>query len=352
MRKTNSQEILREDFGCYPPNPLKVDNNLAHVQVEVRPFKFFRLFVFKARTTFALVKACFTGKVSTELLTSEPNVLALFEGVQASFKNSLTPFRHALNNLKSKILIKKVVGSLQLLGLFLVSCILVVVLLLYFIYLNIKQTLQFQKSANAFFYPSQQSSNQIMYNAQTPNSDLCWYISHEHLHLLQTHFEQKANNAYADVDLSVPRELGFLKASATQGAYGDYMEYLFLRHETEARLHELVLVYYRANGELVLDLNGFLRMLLHFECFLNPIRTNYPALYDELPHEDIQTLTPRSPHMMRDLERIVFSFENEKRLKAYLFEVLPKMYANLLCYYGDKQAAEVMSNTIPSTSLY
>ena len=352
MRKTNSAEILKEDFGCYPPKPLVVDNSLADVQVSVRPFRFVSLFFFRARMIFLLAKACFTDSISTEMLTTEPSTLKLVDAAQASFKGILVPFKHAKTNLTSKTLIKKIIGSLQVLGLFLGSCIVAVPLFLYFIYLNFKHTLEFKKRTKALFFPSRLSANQVMYNAQIPAEDLCWYISHEHLHLLQTHFEQKIYKSSESVDLSRPNELGLLKEAAKQGAYGDYMEYLLLRHETEARLHELVLVYYRVTQSLPLSLKDFLRMLLHFECFSTPIKTNYPDLYEELPHEGVEAITPRSGHIMRDLQLMVSSFESSEKLKVYLLEALPKMYSNLLGYYGDQNASKIMNKNIPSISLY
>lgn len=352
MRKTNSAEILREDFGCYPPKPLEVDNSLADVQVSVRPFRFVSLFFFRARMIFLLAKSCFTDNVSTEILTSEPSTLKLVDAAKANFKGALVPFKHAKSNLKSKTPIKVVKGGLQTLGLILGICVVAVPMFLYFFYLNLKQTLKFKKRTKAFFFPSRLSANQVMFNAQIPTEDLCWLISHEHLHLLQNHFEQKANKSSDSVDLSRPNDTGLLKEAAKQGGYGDYMEYLFLRHETEARLHELVLVYYRVAKELPLNLNDFLRMLLHFECFSTPIKTNYPELYEELPHMGVETITPRSGHIMRDLQLMVSSFESSEKLKVYLLEALPKMYSNLLGYYGDQNASKIMNKNIPSISLY
>lgn len=349
---TNSAEILKKDFGTYPPVPLQANNDRSKVKVSVKPFGFFRLLFFQAKVFTLLVKACASDKLSTVLLTTDPGLMKQLSVARASFKSVLLPFEHAVSNIHAQALKSKLIGGIQLFGLLIAVCILFLPLVLACVYFIFKLTQRSHKHTLAFFFPAHFSANAVMYNARIKSDDLDWYISHEHLHLLQTLYEQNLRKLGAAVDLSIPHENDLLKESARQGEYGTYIAYLMLRHETEARLHELVLVYYRVAKELPLSLNEFLRMVLHFECFANPIRAKYQKLFKELPHDNIKTITPRSAHMMRDLERIVVSLSGEDTVKAYLYEVLPRMYANLLHYYGDSAASERMKDSIPSIDLY
>lgn len=352
VSKTNSADILGNDFGEYPPAPLEADNRLSETRVAVKPFGFFRLFSFQTRVFFLVLKACVSDRLSNELLTTDPSLLQQVDASREALKAVLVPVKRTISKLKTKQFKTKLIGGLELFGLVLVATILILPLLVASTYFIFKSTRRSRKYIKAFFFPAKFSAHTIMYSNQIKDEDLDWYVSHEHIHLLQTLYEQNLLQSSEEADLSVPNQNDLLKEPARKGEYGSYIGYLMLRHETEARLHELVLVYYRVANELPLDLNSFLQMLLHFECFVTPLRTEYQKLYEALPHDNIEIIAPRSEHMMRDLQRIVISIKSEEFVKAYLYEALPRMYANLLKYYGDSDASLRMRQSLPSTSLY
>lgn len=172
--------------------------------------------------------------------------------------------------------------------------------------------------------------------ANRPDGDAI--IAHEHLHLLQ-HRHGVVDDKQVDGEI--------LLCDATWSQDG-HLQYMLEKNEVEARLHEVVLSYYRVAGQLPLDLNGFVQMLAGsrrlgpwvLEAMGTP-RVASPVAYDE-----------RSDEIGEDLLIILLSIRDAPLRRRFVTEVLAVMYGNLLAYYGDAAASRKFMQDVAQPNLH
>lgn len=163
-------------------------------------------------------------------------------------------------------------------------------------------------------------------------------ISHEHLHLLQ-HRHGVVNDKHVDGEI--------LLCDATWRE-DVHLQYMLEKNEVEARLHEVVLSYYRVAGQLPLDLDGFVQLLAGSRRLgswvLKAMGTPGvapPVAYDE-----------RSDEIGEDLLIILLSIRDAPLRRRFVTEVLAVMYGNLLGYYGDEAASRKFLQDVAQPNLH
>lgn len=165
-------------------------------------------------------------------------------------------------------------------------------------------------------------------------------ISHEHIHLLQ-HRDSEVHLRIA----RMPQEL------LEDGALGKpFLLYLLQRMEVEARLHEAVLSFYRAHRQLPQTVPTFLGMLAAGQKLGETVRLNLnkmgvPFTRPSASHPDREAL------FVEELEWILVYIKPELTCR-FVTEVLTVMYGNLLRYYGDEVASRNFLQAIKRPNLY
>ena len=128
--------------------------------------------------------------------------------------------------------------------------------------------------------------------------------------------------------------------------------YYLDKKEVEARLHEVVLSYYRDEKELPVNKEGFIKLLLSIED-INKITQKYLGFTDihvELGSREIEV---RATDMSKGFQFALLCAGNDKETASkYITEVLPVMYGNLLLYYGDSVMSQQFMREIERPNLY
>ena len=168
-------------------------------------------------------------------------------------------------------------------------------------------------------------------------------VSHEHIHLLQNYYFPEGRKFSFGSE-----KVNFLK-SLLEEPENDFalVLYLFNANEMEARLHELVLSYYRKYGELPSDEIGFLKLL--FGSRGGDLDPSIFRALENRPYPKQMEYDTRCEKMEDELLYAIFELTKPYH---YLCEVLPVMYGNLLIVYGDTNRAKKYFDTVSSFELY
>jgi hypothetical protein len=185
----------------------------------------------------------------------------------------------------------------------------------------------------------------VVENSVDSDSELDSVISHEHIHYLQAMYRSELPPVSRDVS-DPARYLTELHRESSHALY------LLRSVEVEARLHELVLSYYRAFKTLPTTYEQFLEMLHGCETLTNTLKETYSVCNLQVLINDDVIFTPRQAGIIEDIAiaiRCFSKFDDELR---FIHQVLPVMYANLLLYYGDKKLSNEFRGKIPDTKFY
>jgi hypothetical protein len=166
-------------------------------------------------------------------------------------------------------------------------------------------------------------------------------ISHEHIHLLQhRHLENHSRNIKSQK-----------KQLSEEYAAEPFCLYLFEKDEVEARLHEVILSYYRTHLLLPLTVQTFLGALntsSQFNWLIHELLNSHGVDFEK----NIGGYSDRDAMLT---EQLLFTFQwlktDELRVK-FLTEVLTVMYGNLLRYYGDDASSHAFLSQIPRPNYY
>ncbi len=164
-------------------------------------------------------------------------------------------------------------------------------------------------------------------------------LSHEHLHFLQ---HQNAANPDKKV-----REAH--QVLGEEYAQDQFALYLMERLEVEARLHELVLSYYRKNRVLPQTVDAFLGMLADWE-EIGEYLMQVTACAGLQMRGEGHTFTPRS--LAGQLGQLLSLLKDAETTSRFVCEVLPVMYGNLLRYYGGVHLSAHFLAQISRPNLY
>ncbi|UUZ46652.1 hypothetical protein LP420_22370 [Massilia sp. B-10] len=166
-------------------------------------------------------------------------------------------------------------------------------------------------------------------------------LAHEHVHFLQNRQDSNRSKKLHNPHQILPAER----------AEDQFVLYLLECAEVEARLHELVLSYYRSKCVLPQTLGEFLGMLADWDEM---------GAYLVQMTADVGLTMPSSgkPFAMRStmfsgqLAAVLGILKDPEMTKRFVCEVLPVMYANLLHYYGDASASAKFAAQYARPNLY
>ncbi|MDP2369186.1 hypothetical protein [Rhodoferax sp.] len=309
---------LREDFGDFPPKPLGGNGLPGHfTTVRVRGIG---EHIHSAVMMKRLVEgAADVDSLSPTIRNHMADVLAL------KFFRGPTGIR------------KKVLMWIGLGAIFLASS-------LNFIRMTPKGMNSF-----GFFAPIRREEYEIVIKVRrvaTAGLDAASMISHEHIHLLQ-HKDEHIMAASRNVIW--PDDQLFTE-TARANKILPHLKYILERNEVEARLHELVVSFYRAHKNLPLSAPNFLALLAASKQLgwlvsekLVLANVDFGPVFSEVVERDKM--------QARDLEMVLLSMPDELMLR-FITEVLPVMYGNLLKYYGDDLVSRKFLSQISRPNFY
>ncbi|WP_312164398.1 hypothetical protein [Massilia timonae] len=296
-----SEQQLREDFGEFPPAPLQCQSPaFTFVLVHVRgPGAWLNHWKRSDELLHALESASET--VAPELRGSLTGLFKASPQTDIESGNTRVAYRPLVPRFLLRVLLMKMFQRFE----------------------------TERKGGLAYVLPITQHDRQItlLGRASRKTGQAVEILAHEHLHLLQQRSTVEGNKDPRDLHLILKEK--WIKDRE--------VVYLFDRHEVEARLHELVLSYYRARAALPVSLDEFYEMLADWE----EIGT---YLVHTLAEAGMQmegtgnTFKPRSKLFGTQLGAVLSGLKDSEATKQFVSEVLPVMYGNLLCYYGDVSA--------------
>uniref|UniRef100_UPI0040479A81 hypothetical protein n=1 Tax=Rheinheimera sp. TaxID=1869214 RepID=UPI0040479A81 len=349
----NSTAQLEKDFGQYPPSLLLENTFLSGVKFNILyQGRFLRLYnaVRTMLAIFSIFKSPDKPQGKGENIDNITAMAHQFFLVQEHVKRSL---RETLGVINSKKIVARV--ALKVLLIFLILLLLpVIALYLAFIFSKLLLLTSKKLGRNYGYYsilPRQVPV--IFFNSDNfgklkVSHDAA--ISHEHIHVLQHCIGSKVIDS-VDID----KHLQFADCILKDGDKGDsYIHYLMQRDETEARLHEIVLSYYRVTETLPTSYQEFVELICCFETFYNLFDAhagNVVACLDKdfLPIDELEV---REQHFFIEFYCILRGMKNEEMLTRYTLEVLPMLYSNLLLLYGGEVVRGEFIKTIPCSDMY
>lgn len=167
-------------------------------------------------------------------------------------------------------------------------------------------------------------------------------ISHEHIHFLQ----YVHNDFHKKITIKNPRH--FIKKDLLTR----HILYLFEVNEVEARLHELVLSYYRKFKKLPQGLDGFMDIVLSSH-EMSPLFKNFTSREECFtPLCEEERFFIRERKVADELVLMLLSFKNEDYMLRFVSEVMAVMYGNLLNLYGDEEASDFFKKQIVRPNFY
>ena len=320
IERRSSIGQLREDFGDFPPAPLRCDGISGEFDV-VR--------------TRGIGEVWHTLIVQNRMLRGIDSDAQYFStDFMASFgTDELIAFRSAFNGFgRSARLIKPAVITLMLGA------------------MGVKLTFRMLRSMRqksrglGYFVPVRREESEIVikpgHHARLGRSEEPT-ISHEHIHLLQYNdSEDRLRNAKS------PERL-----LSKKGLAEPFLLYLLEANEVEARLHESVLSFYRVHRHLPMTIPTFLGMLAASQQFGELVSLTLEVGGVSFDRLDVP-YPERGSAFAEQLECILVNIDTPELTCRFITEVLTVMYGNLLRYYGDETASGAFLFDIARPNLY
>ena len=166
-------------------------------------------------------------------------------------------------------------------------------------------------------------------------------VSHEHIHLLQ-HINPESHRRH----VTSPKEL-----LTNEGGADSFILYVLEKKEVEARLHESVLSFYRAYHYLPTTVSGFLGLLASSETIGLQVSSILES-GDVTFERGRETYPEREARPVEQLGWILMDIKTPELQRRYITEVLPVMYGNLFKYYGDDVASRSFLKEIDRPNFY
>lgn len=166
-------------------------------------------------------------------------------------------------------------------------------------------------------------------------------LAHEHVHYLQNREDSNRRKKLHNPFQILP----------AVRAEDQFVLYLLECAEVEARLHELVLSYYRAKRVLPQTLDEFLGMLADWD-EMGAYLVQMTAYAGLTIHPSGKPFAMRSAMFSGQLAAVLGFLKDPEMTRRFICEVLPVMYANLLRYYGDSSASARFAAEYVRPNLY
>lgn len=317
--KTSEQQLV-EDFGEFPPAPLRCEGLEGNFNV-IRTHGLGELY-----QEYVTLKAFFAmGDTNPQSISTD--FFNYFGGVE-SFAN----LQRSLAVLGGESSLRKRVIISVVLGIILIK--------------KIPKVLwhgSTRPTAYGAFVPVFKNESQILIKAgrhrNNKKSDEST-ISHEHIHLLQ----------YRNPEAHSRHVISPQQLLTDEGLSKSFLLYTLEKQEVEARLHECVLSFYRAHKNLPLTKAGFLGLLASSNEFGKDYSLRLELIGDVFV--EYGNYTERDAIYSEQLAFILMDIKTHELAYRFITEVLTVMYGNLLKYYGDSTASRTYLQTIARPNLY
>ena len=305
VEKKSSREQLQDDFGDFPPTPLRCESLTGNFNVV------------RTRGIGAVYCDLVVHKRLLQAIDSDPQSLS--PDLTAFFNtNSLLAFRQVFDVFNRVSRFGKPVAMSLVLGVMLVF--------------KTARALRYGRTkpnGMGLFVPMLKNESQIFIKAgrHQHRSDAPT-ISHEHIHMLQ-HKDPEIHSRNVRSPQVILSEKSLVKP---------FLHYLLEKREVEARLHESVLSFYRAHQQLPVTASAFLGLLassLQFGWLVTGTLKLQGVTYDR----GLGQYPERAPMFTEQLEFVLLYIKTQELQCRFITEVLPVMYGNLLKYYGDEAAS-------------
>jgi len=315
--KTSTSQ-LKEDFGDFPPFPLRCKNTDISFKIV------------KVRGMGAFYNAM--NMITNEIKSANP---------KAEFKSSA---KHGFVSDEQKIIIDSakamydVIEGQSKFFVYILFCV-----MLPRLFVKLRNSSLNESTISGYFIPVRGFENQITIRSDTVKreNNLSSVVSHEHIHLLQ----------YKNLESIVPAVKNADMLLCDKYKDDAFVLYLLDSRESEARLHEVVLSYYRIKKELPLTKDGFIKLLAGSNqlgwLVTSAMESNNIGLKGE-----ITEYFERDVEFVKQLELILLFCKNPDMMFRFITEALPVMYGNLLRHYGDEESSFCFMNTVERPNLY
>lgn len=318
VEKKTSAEQLRDDFGDFPPTPLRSESLAGEFNVV------------RIRGIAEIYHDLVVRKRCMQALDSDPQSLST-DLMALLDPNSLLAIRSAFDGISRHSRFGKPVLIWLMFGVMFI--------------MNTVKALRYgpkRPRVAGYFLPVLKDESQIaIKTARHLHKSDASTVSHEHIHMLQ-HKDPERHSRY----VRSPEVFVSEKVLAEP-----FHLYLLEKIEVEARLHESVLSFYRAHQQLPMTVPAFLGLLASSQQFgwlvtgtLEPLGVNY--------HRSPGTYSERDAMFVEQLEFVLLYIKTPALLCRFITEVLPVMYGNLLRYYGDEVASRIYFEGIERPNFY
>jgi hypothetical protein len=311
VEKLSSQEQLRQDFGEFPPTPLRCERLTGEFSV-VRTSGICRIYHDLA------VQFCV---MDADIESLSTDLVAKCGADMRDWQNTTQHFGP-----RSSRFVKRALFG----WLFVVRT---------------AKAIRYRKTkpnAVGLFIPYFKDGLQITVKARGHGSmSDAHIVSHEHIHLLQ-HRNPESHCR----QVRSPHELLIEEALADT-----FILYVLEKNEVEARLHECVLSFYRAYNYLPTTVSGFLGLLASSET-IGLLVTGILDSGDVTFERGYGTHPEREARPVEHLGWVLMDIKTPELQRTYVTEVLPMMYGNLLRYYGDDVASRSFLRGIDRPNFY
>jgi hypothetical protein len=277
LKKTNTKIILENDFKCFPPKPL---TSSLHKPINIEIKKYSRIIQFKKHL-----------KIINEL---------------AEWKLKKTD----IGFIRSKLISKNEYDSIQN-DLILIPDVKIALIFLKILspVFAILITMRRSKKTRITKGLVDSFNKNTIYYLSAPEEHV---VSHENIHILQ---HKKFIDLYKTLEFNPYRMIDKIDAYSIDKK--EYLKYVCQQCELEARLHELIVSFYRRDGRL-----------------LSPLKLSSEYIKSiELINKDIQVT--RSSDIDFDLKMIFYCFIDIGCDEFFVDTLIPLLYSNLISYYGD-----------------
>lgn len=305
VERKSSEAQLREDFGEFPPSPLRCRN---------------------LNGNFTIARVRGIGEAYQDMLL----VNSIWSAFDSDNVEMLSTDLRAQVDVDGMIAINREIGEITHGSRFWKSLLRSLAFGLVFIKVAIRDIRKGRRRptvAGLFVPVNENESRVIIRSGRHIGKSDAPTISHEHIHLLQHKRAERHVKRVRYPELLIDDD----------HAGDPFVNYVLEKNEVEARLHELVLSFYRKNHHLPLTVNGFLGLLAASESMgglVEEILDKYGVCFDR----GMAVYPPREEEWVRQLVLILVLIRSPELQLRFMNEVMPVMYGNLLHYYGENVA--------------
>lgn len=328
-KKSQSIEQLKNDFGCFPPLPLSHTGScFEYDQIVISKLLYPALNLTQCVRVF--------------------NKLIRYHACKKDDRpyDSSGLIDHVASAIDSCIDLKKTTDKLPILSkaICIASLILLMPLIILASLIALFSIVIRKPTFQGVYLPF---SEQIVLIKSNGISSTYWesILSHEHIHFLQDMHRSQVPKACKEITNP---------SSYLNNVYqkNPHALYLLRSVEVEARLHELVLSYYRAFKRLPTTYSGFLEMLHGCRNLTKTVSEIYKISNIKFDFNKDHSFNVRQPELIKELSICFRAFANFEDEIRFIRQVLPVMYANLLIYYGDEKSSQKFREKIPDSRFY